>query len=104
MKYIIIVQWYTANGLYPHEAYIEQIRFVGSEDNGILACHGYNFEEFPDAFDRQPFTDRANSLGNRLIVSLCGRLAKILPNTKVRVKLMRARSNFSCYLIIQMSV
>ena len=69
MKYIIIVQWYTANDLYPHEAYIEQIRFVGSEDNGILACHGYNFEEFSDAFDR------ANSLGNRIIFSLYGRLA-----------------------------
>ena len=33
-------------------------------NKGIFSCHGYSFEEFPDAFDMHPFTDRANSLGS----------------------------------------
>ena len=72
-------------------------------NKGILACHGYSFEENPDAFDMYPFTDRANSLGTGITFSLYGRLAidlftcekLLLPNTKVRIKLIRARPNFS---------
>ena len=49
-----------------------------------------------------PFTDRANSLGTEITFSLYGRLAidlftcekLLLPNTKVRIKLIRARPNF----------
>ena len=49
-----------------------------------------------------PFTDRANSLGTVITFSLYGRLAidlftcekLLLPNTKVRIKLIRARPNF----------
>ena len=55
---------YNANGLYLQKAQISNVftsSAVGSK--GILACHGYSFEEFPDAFDMHPFTDRANSLG-----------------------------------------
>ena len=45
-------------------------------NKGILACHGYSFEEYPDAFDMQiPFTDRANSLGTGITFSLYRRLA-----------------------------
>ena len=36
----------------------------------FLACHGYSFEEYPDAFDMHPFTDRANSLGTGITFSL----------------------------------
>ena len=57
------------------------------------------FEEFPDAFDVHPFTDRANSLGSGIIFLFYGRLdidlftceKLLLPNTKVRIKLIRAR-------------
>ena len=71
-------------------------------DKGIVACHAYSFEEFPDAFDLQPFTDRANSLGSGITFSLFRRLAiklftcekLLLPNTIVRIKLIRANSNF----------
>ena len=71
-------------------------------NKGILACLGYSFEAFPDAFDMHPFTDRANSLGTGITFSLYGRLAidlstcdkLLLPNIKVRIKLIRARPNF----------
>ena len=71
-------------------------------NKGILACHGYSFEENPDAFDMYPFTDRANSLGTGITFSLYRRLAidlfigekLLLPNTKVRIKLFRAGPNF----------
>ena len=67
---------------------------------GILACHGYSFEENPDAFDMYPFTDRAKSLGTGITFPLYRRLAinlftcekLLLPSTKVRIK--RARPNF----------
>ena len=71
-------------------------------NKGILACHGYIFKEFPDAFDMHPFTDGAKSLGTAINFSLYGRLAidlitcekLLLPNFKVRIELIRARSNF----------
>ena len=68
----------------------------------ILACHGYSFEEYPDAFDMHPFTDREKSLGAWITFLLYGRLAidlftcekLLLPNTKARIKLIRARPIF----------
>ena len=67
---------YNANGMYPHKAEIAD-DFNSSEvsNKGILACHGYSLEEFPDTFDMHPFTDRANSLGTGIYFSLYGRLA-----------------------------
>ena len=94
---------YNANGLYPHKAQISnEFNSSAVSNKGILACHGYSFEEYPDAFDMHPFTDRANSLGTGITFSLYGRLAidfftcekLLLPNTKVRIKLIRARPNF----------
>ena len=55
---------YNANELCPHEAQkSNELNSSAVSYNGIIACHGYSFEEFPDAFDMHPFTDRANSLG-----------------------------------------
>ena len=95
---------YNANGLYPHKAQISnEFNSSAVSNKEILACHGYNFEEYPDAFDMHPFTDRAKSLGTGITFSLYGRLAidlficeKLLQqNTKVRIKLVRAGPNFS---------
>ena len=71
-------------------------------NKGILSCHGYNFEEVPDAFDMHPFTGRANSSGTWITFLLYGRLdidlfsceKLLLPNTKIRIKLNRSRPNF----------
>ena len=55
---------YNANGLYPHEAQIlNKFNSSAVSNKGLLACHGYSFEEHPEAFDMYPFTDRENSLG-----------------------------------------
>ena len=67
---------YNDNGLYPHRAQISnEINSSSVSNKGILACHGYNLEEYPDAFYMHSFTDRANSLGRGITFSLYGRLA-----------------------------
>ena len=94
---------YNANGLYPHEAQISnEFNLSAVSNKGILACHGYSFEEYPDAFEMHPVTDRANFLGTGITFSLYWRLAidlftcekLLLPKTKVRIELIRARPNF----------
>ena len=94
---------YNANGLYPHKAQISnEFNSSAVSNEGILARKGYSFEEYPEAFDMYPFTDKVNSLGSGIMFSLYGRLAidlftckKVLqPKPKVRVKLIRARPNF----------
>ena len=64
---------FNANGLYPHKAQISN-KFNSSvvSNKGILACHGYSFEEYPDSFDMHQFTDKANSLGTGINFSLYG--------------------------------
>ena len=93
---------YNANGLYPHKAQISnEINSSAVINQRRLSCHGYTFEEYPAAFHMYPFTERANSLGSRIIFSLYGRPAidlftcekLLLPKTKVRIKLNRARPN-----------
>ena len=94
---------YNANGLYPHKAQISnEFNSSAVSNKGILAGHGYSFEEYPDAFDMHPFTDGTSSLGTGITFSLYERLAidlftcakVLLPNTKVQIKLIRARPNF----------
>ena len=91
------------NGSYPPKAQISnEFNSSAVSNKGIPACQRFSFEEYPDAFDMHPFTDRANSLGTGITFSLYGRLALdlftceklLLPNTKVRIKLIRARPNF----------
>ena len=94
---------YNANGLFPHKAQISnEINSSAVSNKELLACHGYSFKEYPVAFDMHPFTDRVNFLGTGITFSLYGRLAidlftcekLLLPNTKARIKLIRARPNF----------
>ena len=92
---------YNANGLYPHKAQISN-DFISSavSNKGILACHGYSFEENLEAFDIYSFTDRANSLGPGINFSVYGRLAINLFTCE---KLLIPKPKFNC-LIIQMLV
>ena len=94
---------YNANGLYRHKALTSnEFNSSAVSNKGILACQGYSFEEYPDASDMHPVIDRAKSLGTGITFSLYGRLAidlstcenLLLPNTKVGMKLIRARPNF----------
>ena len=67
---------YNANGLYPHKAQLSnEFNSSAVSNKGILACHGYSFEEFPEAFHMYPFTDRANALESGITFSLYGRLS-----------------------------
>ena len=60
---------------------------------GTFACHGYSFEEFPDAFDMLPITDRANSLVAGIhFLFVYEKL--LLPNTKAPIEITRARPIF----------
>ena len=94
---------YNAKGLYPHgEQISNEFNSSAMSNKRKLASHGYSNEEYPEAFDFYPFTDRANYLGSGITFSLCGRLAidlficekLLLPKTKDRNKLNRARPNF----------
>ena len=95
---------YNSNELCSHKAQIS-VEFNSSAviNKRIIACHGYSSENFSDAFVIVcPFTDRTNSLGTGITFSLYGRVAidlftcekLLLPKTKFRIKLIRARPNF----------
>ena len=81
-------------------------------NKGILACHGYSFEENPDAFDMHPFTVRVNSLGtgrtfhfmggSPLICLLAKNCCYQIP--KFELNFFELDLIFICYLIIQKSV
>ena len=81
-------------------------------NKGILACHGYSFEDYPDAFDMHPFTNRADSLGTGNIFHSIGSspliclLAKncCYQISKFELNLYELDLIFTSYLIIQMSV
>ena len=104
---------YNANGLYPHKSQISnEFNSSAVSNKGVLACLGYSFEEYLDAFDMHPLTDRASSLGTGITFSLYGRLALIcllarnccyqLP--KFELNLLELDKIFTCYLITRMSV
>ena len=54
---------YNLNGLYGHKA-LTSNEFNASTGNneGILACHGYEFEREPGNFEKSPFIDREEEL------------------------------------------
>ena len=85
---------YNAIGLHHHKAQISnEFNSSAVSNKGILACHRYSFEEYPEAFDMYLFTDGANFLGSGVTFSVYGRLAidlyicekLLLPKTKVRI-------------------
>ena len=96
-------QVYNSNGLYGHKALISNEFNASTMNNeGILACHGYEFEKDPSDYEKSPFIDREEELLLKDGVTLYGKLAidlfqcekLLLPNTKIRLKLIRARPNF----------
>ena len=66
---------YNVNGFYPHKAQISSDFNLSALSNKIiLARNGCSFEEYTDALDMHPFTDRANALGTGIIFLFYGRL------------------------------
>ena len=97
-----------SNGLYVHKSYIS-INFMGtiSEYKGVLHCEGYDYGEFPDEIMQAPLSEsfspgELTCLAD-LMASCCmvnsgwtffstSRL--LYPNTKIWLRLIRARPNF----------
>ena len=96
-------QVYNSNGLYGHKALISNEFNASTRNNeAILACHAYEFEKEPSDFEKSPFIDREEELLLKNGTNYYGKLAidlfqcekLLLPNTKVRLKLICARPNF----------
>ena len=66
---------------------------------GFLACNGYEIEKYPCDYEKNPFLDREEELFLKDGVTLYGNYAielfqcekLLLPNAKIRLKLIRAR-------------
>ena len=56
-------QVYNSNGLYGHKAFISNELNASTRNNeGILACHGYEFENESSDFEKSPFINREEEL------------------------------------------
>ena len=106
--YINNQQIYNSTGLYAHKSYISnKFKVAISENEGNLHCEGYDYEELPDDIMEAPlselfFTRRMKKLSRPDGSMLYGKLGVdfsstselLYPNTKIRLRLVRARSNF----------
>ena len=89
---------YNANGLYPHKAPLSnELNSSAVSNEGILACHGYIFEEYPEAFDMYYFTDRANSVGSGIIFSLFHFFTFYDQKPKFELNYLELDLIFTCY-------
>ena len=106
--YINNQQIYNSNGLYAHKSYISS-NFKGaiSEYKGVLHCEGYDYESFPDETMEAPlsepfFLKRMKMLSrhdglmlyDNMGVDFFSTSELLYPNMKVRLRLIRARTNF----------
>ena len=106
--YINNQQIYNSNGLFAHKS-CNSNNFKGaiSEYKGILHCEGYDYEEFTDEIMEAPlsehfFTRRMKMLSRpdgfllygKLQVDFFSTSELLCPNMKVRLRLIRARTNF----------
>ena len=106
--YINNQQIYKSNGLYAHKSYISNnFKRAISEYKGVLHCEVYDYEEFPDEIMEAPlsepfFTRRMKMFSRPDGFMLYGKLGVdffssselLYPNTKIRLRLIRARPNF----------
>ena len=105
--YINNQQIYNSNGLYAHKSYISNnFKVAISEYKGVLHCEGYDYEQDPEDISNplpDPFfTWRMKLLSRPDGLMLYGILGNdflstselLYPNTKIRLRLIRARPNF----------
>ena len=106
--YINNQQIYNSNGLYIHKSYISNnFQAAIFEYKGVLHCEGYHYDQDPkDITNPLPdpfFTRRVKLLSRPDGFMLLGKLGIDFfstselpyPNMKIRLRLIRARSNFS---------
>ena len=105
--YINNQQIYNANGLYAHKSYISNnFKAAISEYKGVLHCEGYDYEQDPEDIANplpDPFFRRRMKLLSRpdgfmlygkLGIDFFSTSGLLYPNTKIRLRLIRARPNF----------
>ena len=67
---------YNSNGLYGHKALMfNEFHGFSMKKEGILACHGYEFEKYPSDYEKSPFVDREEELLLKDGVIIYGNLA-----------------------------
>ena len=100
-------------GLYPNKSHFtNNFKRAKTEYKRVLLCEGYDYEEFPDKILESPlfepvFTRRMKLLSRPDGFMLYGKLGTdffssselLYPNTKIRLRLIRARPNF--YMITE---
>ena len=106
--YINNQQVYNSNGWYAHKSYLSN-NFKGatSEYKGVLQCKGYDYEEFLDEIMEAPLSEPFSTRRMKLLsrtdgFMLYGKLGVdffstpelLYPNMKIRLQLIRARTNF----------
>lgn len=94
---------YTSNGLYAHKALIEtEMSHTQGSKESLLYCQGYTYEADPGDSTTAPFAARQELTKNSTVLSLYGRLAidvfnndkLLIPNTNLRIKLLRTNAAF----------
>ena len=107
--YINNQQFHNSNGFYANKSYISNnLKGAISELKGVLHCEGYDYEEFPEEIMEAPpsepfFTRRKKMPCRRDGFMLYGKMGVdffstselLYPNMKIRLRLIRARPNFS---------
>ncbi len=93
----------SANGLYGHKAYVEtEMSHNMACKETWLKCQGFNYEADPGTFTETAFTSREVETRASAFLHLYGRLSvdfftcpqALLPEVSLRVKLVRAQSDF----------
>ena len=105
--YINSQQIYNSNGLYAHKSYFSNnFKAAISEYKGVLHCEGYDYEQDPEDNNKpllDPFFRRRMKLLSRpdgfmlygkLGIDFISTSELLCPNTKIRLRLIRARPNF----------
>ena len=94
---------YSSNGHYPHKAMIQsETSFSGGTKATLLECQGYSYEETPGTFTGDTFVNRKAKTATSSEVHLYGKLAVdllncdrlLIPNTNVRITLIKSNPNF----------
>lgn len=94
---------YSSNGHYAHKSMIEtELSHTKGTQDTLLYCQGYTFEDTPGDIESDSFNSREERTQRSRTLHLYGRLAAdvfrcpnlLLPNTSVRINLVKSGSNF----------
>ena len=102
--YINNHQIYNLNGLYAHKSHISNnFESTLTDYKGVLHCEGYDYEKNPENLRKSPFFTRRMKLYSKLdgfmlysklSIDFLTTSLSLYPNMKVRLRLIRARTNF----------